>query len=367
MKLEPGHSRCCFRQIFVILFLGGATSLFAGHFQTSFNTDLPAQAKLSGEAVLTQAGGVDNNGALRLTKAHPNQQGTLLLNDLDPGEKIFSFQLAFNLLIAGSDNDKNGDGFSINFAPDLPDQFGAKGAGNGLSICFDTYQKIPDMPGFTIRVKYKGKEVASAFCMLRKEAGYAETKVQLDSDSALTLSYNGTTVLDHSHLFNFVPTTGRFGFGASTSDRFDKHVIDNLSIETDTSRRSADHSYLLPGHNRVLLPQYMSRSLQLGDKEQNTIQALAQTSEGYLWIGTQKGLARSDGMTFTFYTPENTPEITNASVNVLLVAKDGSLWVGTEGGLFQYKNGRFARIARGLLDERVRSLCQIKDLSLIHI
>lgn len=75
---------------------------------------------------------------------------------------------------------------------------------------------------------------------------------------------------------------------------------------------------------------------------QNTVQAIVRTSDGYLWIGTQEGLVRFDGLRFTVYDKSNTKEIRNNTVQALTVTRDGSLWVGTGGGgLYRMKEYEF--------------------------
>src|SRR5258705_1121396 len=56
----------------------------------------------------------------------------------------------------------------------------------------------------------------------------------------------------------------------------------------------------------------------------NTVQAVVQTRDGYLWVGTQYGLARFDGDRFTIFRRGNVPEMKNANVLGLLEARDGS-------------------------------------------
>ena len=59
---------------------------------------------------------------------------------------------------------------------------------------------------------------------------------------------------------------------------------------------------------------------------QNTIYALAQTNDGYLWIGSEGGLARFDGFSFTiFSTGANTLAIMKNSVTSLCSDRDGPL------------------------------------------
>lgn len=65
---------------------------------------------------------------------------------------------------------------------------------------------------------------------------------------------------------------------------------------------------------------------------QNRVQAIAQTPEGYLWVGTSEGLARFDGVRFVIFDRSNTAAITDNSILSLEAVPDGSLWIGTEGG-----------------------------------
>lgn len=73
---------------------------------------------------------------------------------------------------------------------------------------------------------------------------------------------------------------------------------------------------------------------------QDTIRALAQSRDGYLWIGTEEGLARFDGIEFTVYT-RDAGQLPNNLVTALWASRDGSVWIGTAGGLARYHAGRF--------------------------
>src|SRR4051794_17963627 len=75
---------------------------------------------------------------------------------------------------------------------------------------------------------------------------------------------------------------------------------------------------------------------------QNRAQAITQTPDGYLWVGTSEGLARFDGVRFVVFDRSNTPAITDDSILSLEVGPDGSLWIGTEGGgLLHFRQGTF--------------------------
>lgn len=66
---------------------------------------------------------------------------------------------------------------------------------------------------------------------------------------------------------------------------------------------------------------------------QITVIAIAQDDEGYVWVGTQAGLARFDGVRFTSYAPETEPGLAGMHVRALHTGRDGRLWVGTYKGL----------------------------------
>ncbi len=77
---------------------------------------------------------------------------------------------------------------------------------------------------------------------------------------------------------------------------------------------------------------------------QNGVRALAQTRDGYLWVGTLSGLARFDGMRFKVFDHRNTPQMTHDSVNDLAAdAREDSLWIATGSGLLHYYDRHFER------------------------
>jgi ligand-binding sensor domain-containing protein/signal transduction histidine kinase len=92
---------------------------------------------------------------------------------------------------------------------------------------------------------------------------------------------------------------------------------------------------------------------------QNTIKALLQTRDGYLWIVTPFGLARFDGVEFKTFTSGNTPGLHEDMFTSLAQDRDGVLWAGTRDGLLRYEHGSFERLesAHGLPDSRVDALC----------
>jgi ligand-binding sensor domain-containing protein/signal transduction histidine kinase len=73
---------------------------------------------------------------------------------------------------------------------------------------------------------------------------------------------------------------------------------------------------------------------------QNSVRALAQTRDGYLWVGTDDGVARFDGLRFVSYGLRE--GLTSVPVSTLLADSHGDLWVGSRGGgLSRWQDGRF--------------------------
>src|ERR1700734_1097106 len=75
---------------------------------------------------------------------------------------------------------------------------------------------------------------------------------------------------------------------------------------------------------------------------QDTIRAIAQTQDGYLWLGTNEGLVRFDGYDFVTFTIAD-GALPNNAVTALAVGRNGDLWIGTLDGLSRYANGQFTR------------------------
>jgi signal transduction histidine kinase len=73
---------------------------------------------------------------------------------------------------------------------------------------------------------------------------------------------------------------------------------------------------------------------------QDTVRAIVQTLDGYLWVGTDEGLARFDGYEFTIFRKDSGALPSN-TVTALAATADGALWIGTPLGLTRYRDKRF--------------------------
>ena len=86
------------------------------------------------------------------------------------------------------------------------------------------------------------------------------------------------------------------------------------------------------------------------------IQTIVETSDGYMWIGTQEGLARFDGAQFTVFDHVNTPALQSDFITAIVEDGDHSLWIGnTQGLVVRRADGTFTRFGaeQGLALTRV--------------
>jgi len=95
---------------------------------------------------------------------------------------------------------------------------------------------------------------------------------------------------------------------------------------------------------------------------EGSIQAIVQGRDGYIWLGTQQGLMRFDGLRFTVWDRQSVPLMHSNSVLALCEDREGGMWLGMEsGGALRLKDGRFTALTArdGLPAERVT--CAFED------
>ncbi|MDX6403937.1 MAG: hypothetical protein QOH70_1392 [Blastocatellia bacterium] len=93
---------------------------------------------------------------------------------------------------------------------------------------------------------------------------------------------------------------------------------------------------------------------------QNTVHSITQAQDGYVWIATEEGLARFDGIRFVVFDKQNTPQLKSNDVRVLLEDSRGALWIGTAGGLVRLLDGKFTTFTtqNGLPSNVIDALCE---------
>ena len=74
---------------------------------------------------------------------------------------------------------------------------------------------------------------------------------------------------------------------------------------------------------------------------QKTVNAVAQTSDGFIWLATEEGLIRFDGKSFLTFDDRNAPDLGDRVIRSLAPTPDGGMWIGTMTGLVRYDRGRF--------------------------
>src|SRR6202142_2178634 len=72
------------------------------------------------------------------------------------------------------------------------------------------------------------------------------------------------------------------------------------------------------------------------------VQSIAQTPDGYLWLGTEFGLLRFDGVRTVPWEPPAGKHLPDSNISSLLAARDGRLWIGTREGLASWRDGKLS-------------------------
>lgn len=90
-----------------------------------------------------------------------------------------------------------------------------------------------------------------------------------------------------------------------------------------------------------------------------TVNAVAQTTDGFLWLATEEGLVRFDGQSFLTFDERNAPGIGDRMIRSLAPTPDGGMWIGTMTGLVRYDHGHFSSFR-----DQTRFYSDIYDLGL---
>ena len=92
---------------------------------------------------------------------------------------------------------------------------------------------------------------------------------------------------------------------------------------------------------------------------QNSVKAIIQTRDGYIWLGTREGLVRFNGFDFKIYNQSNTREMKADHITAFFEDSSGCLWIGTwGGGICCLSKGRFTSYTTrdGLAHDIVRCI-----------
>ncbi|MGO8994680.1 MAG: two-component regulator propeller domain-containing protein, partial [Polyangiaceae bacterium] len=97
---------------------------------------------------------------------------------------------------------------------------------------------------------------------------------------------------------------------------------------------------------------------------QNYVPAVVQTRDGYLWLTTQEGLTRFDGVRFVVFSTTTVPQLGTNDLDALHEDRSGALWIGAlGGGLVRYAGGKFTAFKRadGLVNDYVLAIHEARD------
>src|SRR5271157_967788 len=94
------------------------------------------------------------------------------------------------------------------------------------------------------------------------------------------------------------------------------------------------------------ISQYAHSSWKIRDGfPKGVVYSIAQTLDGYLWLGTEFGLVRFDGVRAVEWQPGAGRQLPSDWIRSLLVSRDGTLWIGTQKGLASWKDGKLKTYA----------------------
>jgi DNA-binding NarL/FixJ family response regulator/signal transduction histidine kinase/ligand-binding sensor domain-containing protein len=111
---------------------------------------------------------------------------------------------------------------------------------------------------------------------------------------------------------------------------------------------------------RLDVSQYAHTSWKISEGfSEGFIRSIAQTADGYLWLGTEFGLRRFDGVRAVPWEPPAGQHLPSSDIRSLKGARDGHLWIGTFRGLASWKDGKLThypeldgQIIEALLEDR---------------
>lgn len=207
------------------LALGASAPVLAGSYNNDFSSGVGA-ASLRESAVL-------DSGSVRLTPNVTNNIGSLVVNDLDPGSVVTSFDAAFTLAIGpGSDPPADGVSFSFGAPPPGTDAFGESGTWSGLAVVFDIFNNGENPTPPVIRVLWNGVQVAAEQGTLFNGGTFQPVTIHYDSNG-LDVDFNSGGIVMTDVVLTGSPESGfRFTFGARTGSLSAEQRIDDVDIFT---------------------------------------------------------------------------------------------------------------------------------------
>ncbi len=327
----------------------GATLEFSWEFSTSgsvaigepdlvFDFDdgeVPEGAEVYGTTIVEVEGGVEDSGMLLLTEATGSQLGSFVIGDFNEGANINGIGVAMKLRIGGPGEDLGGspnpaDGFSFNFAPDVPDGtwLAEEGAGSGISVCIDTWDNGGgEAPA--VDLKFGGAVVASEKMPkadLLTGTEFTDFIVRVESDGTVDVVYNDMLVFDNVQTEFGGFANGKIGLAGRTGGAFSVHAVDDLQIAV-TRPTSPVISSMSPAEGSVVLPNariVVDVANGIAELDAETVQ-LTLNGESV----TPKVEAAGRRVTLTYSAPDGLKPDAEQAVSVTFKDTDGNEITGT--------------------------------------
>lgn len=199
--------------------------------------NVPPGSAIVGSANLKTSGSADGSGFLELTTNAGSLQGSLVYNDVLPGQDVARFTAVFKLFI-GRGSGNPADGFSFNIASDIaadpaaPSSFGEEGTGSGLTVAFDTYDNGGgEAPAFSL--KWGGSEFASKVVSKASMVNnrWVDVVISVDAAGNLTLQHDNIKIYDNEPIPGWSPiSAAQVGIGARTGGELEVHWVDDLKV-----------------------------------------------------------------------------------------------------------------------------------------
>jgi len=109
------------------------------------------------------------------------------------------------------------------------------------------------------------------------------------------------------------------------------------------------------------ISQYAHKSWKIREGfSKGRVTSIAQTPDGYLWLGTEFGLLRFDGVRNVLWDQTAGEHLPSHYIRNLLTARDGRLWIGTYKGLASWKDGKLSEY-RELAGQTVDALLEDRE------
>jgi len=200
-----------------------------------FNDGLPEGSEVAGNAEHSEDEGVDDSGALVITRALNSQLGGWLSPEIGT---VSSFIIDFDILMDGG-TDTQADGISMAISDDLEpvEAFSEAGRGLGLRVNFDNWDNGDGAP--SIEIEFGGAQIATVPMGTQADStldtdGWWPVHIELTTAGDLTLFYNDELIHDAVTIEDFAPIeNARIAFGGRTGGANANQFIDNFRIVLD--------------------------------------------------------------------------------------------------------------------------------------